>query len=69
MNATKRIAATIAMAAVCLMMCMPVSAVSTKAMSYDAVPSKAKGELLGEEPQGVMHRRGFVASAGYMFGL
>ena len=36
---------------------------------YDAVPSKAKGELLGDEPQGVMHRRGFVASAGYMFGL
>ena len=36
---------------------------------YDAVPSKAKGELLGEKPQGVMYRRGFVASAGYMFGL
>lgn len=36
---------------------------------YDAVPSKAKGELLGDEPQGVMYRRGFVASAGYMFGL
>lgn len=36
---------------------------------YDAVPSKAKGELLGEEPQGVMYRRGFVASVGYMFGL
>lgn len=36
---------------------------------YDAVPSKAKGELLGDEPQGVMHRRGFVASVGYMFGL
>lgn len=36
---------------------------------YDAVPSKARGELLGDEPQGVMHRRGFVASAGYMFGL
>ncbi len=36
---------------------------------YDAVPSKAKGELLGEESQGVMHRRGFVASVGYMFGI
>lgn len=36
---------------------------------YDAFPSKAKGELLGEKPQGVMYRRGFVASAGYMFGL
>lgn len=36
---------------------------------YDAVPSKAKGELLGEEPQGVMFRRGFVVSVGYMFGL
>lgn len=36
---------------------------------YDAVSSKAKGELIGDEPQGVMHRRGFVASVGYMFGL
>ena len=36
---------------------------------YDAVPSKAKGELLGDEPQGVIFRRGFVASVGYMFGL
>ena len=36
---------------------------------YDLVPTKAKGELLGDEPQGLLCRRGVVVSAGYMFEL
>ena len=34
---------------------------------YDLVPSMASGDLLGDEPQGLLYRRGLVLSAGYMF--
>ena len=34
---------------------------------YDLTPSKAKGDLLGEEPQGLIYRKGIVVSAGYIF--
>jgi len=36
---------------------------------YDLMPSKAKGELLGDEPQGLIYRKGIVVSAGYVFEL
>ncbi len=45
MKGTRRIAATIAMAAVCLMMCLPVFAASTRAMPYDEVLEDAADEL------------------------
>ena len=34
---------------------------------YDLMPSKAQGELLGDEPQGLIYRKGIVVSAGYIF--
>ena len=34
---------------------------------YDFMPSKAKGELLGDEPQGLIYRKGVIVSAGYIF--
>ena len=34
---------------------------------YDLAPSKAKGELLGPEPQGLLYRKGVVVSLGYVF--
>lgn len=36
---------------------------------YDLSPANASGELLGDEPQGLMYRRGIVVSAGYIFEL
>ena len=36
---------------------------------YDLKPSKAKGEIIGPEPQGLIYRRGAVVSAGYVFYL
>ena len=38
-------------------------------MFYDLVPSKAIGELLDNEEQGLVYRRGVTASLGYMFEL
>ena len=34
---------------------------------YDLVPSKAKGDILGDDPQGLLYRKGLTISAGYMF--
>gem|GEM_PF-3258860 len=34
---------------------------------YDLTPAMAQGELLGDDPQGLLYRRGVVVSAGYMF--
>lgn len=34
---------------------------------YDLTPSRAKGDLLGDEPQGLIYRKGVVASVGYVF--
>ena len=34
---------------------------------YDLVPARAKGDMLGDYPQGLMYRRGIVVSAGYIF--